>query len=137
MKTELNKVAAFIATAIWADGEYDEAERITVSEIADALGFKENDFSAAIDKCIDEIKPMDEEAINKYLIDNAVDIDEEDANIIFEAALEMVLVDGVLSPDEVSNLLSMAEAIGIEPEQAVLMLADMVKDEPDLKVELK
>lgn len=137
MKTELNKVAAFIATAIWADGEYDEAERITVSEIADALGFKENDFSAAIDKCIDEIKPMDEEAINKYLIDNAVDIDEEDANIIFEAALEMVLVDGVLSPDEVSNLLSMAEAIGIEPEQAVLMLADMVKDEPELKVELK
>lgn len=137
MKTELNKVAAFIATAIWADGEYDEAERITVSEIADALGFKENDFSAAINKCIDEIKPMDEEAINKYLIDNAVDIDEEDANIIFEAALEMVLVDGVLSPDEVSNLLSMAEAIGIEPEQAVLMLADMVKDEPELKVELK
>lgn len=137
MKTELNKVAAFIATAIWADGEYDEAERITVSEIADALGFKENDFSAAIDKCIDEIKPMDEEAINKYLIDNAVDIDEEDTNIIFEAALEMVLVDGVLSPDEVSNLLSMAEAIGIEPEQAVLMLADMVKDEPELKVELK
>ena len=137
MKTEMNKVAAFIATAIWADGEYDEAEKETVSEIADALGFDEKEFSAAIDKSIEEIKPMDEEAVNNYLIENAVDVDEEDACIIFEAALEMVLVDGVLGPDEVSNLLAMADAVGIETEQAVLMLADMVKEEPDLVVELK
>ena len=137
MKTEMNKVAAFIATAIWADGEYDEAEKETVSEIADALGFDEKEFSAAIDKSIEEIKPMDEEAVNNYLIKNAVDVDEEDACIIFEAALEMVLVDGVLGPDEVSNLLAMADAVGIETEQAVLMLADMVKEEPDLVVELK
>lgn len=137
MKTEINKVAAFIATAIWADGEYDEAEKETVSEIADALGFNEDEFSAAINKCIEEIKPMDEEAVNKYLIENAVDVDEEDACIIFEAALEMVLVDGVLGSDEVGNLLAMADAVGIETEQAVLMLADMVKDEPDLVVELK
>lgn len=137
MKTEMNKVAAFIATAIWADGEYDEAEKETVSEIADALGFNEDEFSAAIDKCIEEIKPMDEEAVNNYLIENAVEVDEEDACIIFEAALEMVLVDGVLGPDEVGNLLAMADAVGIETEQAVLMLADMVKDEPELVVELK
>lgn len=137
MKTELNKVAAFIATAIWADGEYDEAEKVTVAEIADALDFNEEEFSAAVDKCIEEVKPMDDEAVNQYLINAAVDIDEEDANIIFEAALEIVLVDGVLSPDEVTNLLSMADALGIETEQAVLMLADMVKEEPELKIELK
>lgn len=136
MKTPLNKVAAFIATAIWADGEYDEAEKITTGEIADALGFDETAFSAAVDACIEEIKPLDEEAVNKYLIEAAVDIDEEDASVIFECALEMVLVDGVLSADEVSNLLSMADALGVETEDAVLMLADMVKEEPELKVEL-
>lgn len=137
MKTELNKVAAFIATAIWADGVYDDAEKETVGEIADALGFKEDEFSAAIDKCIEEVKPMDEDAVNQYLIEAAVDIDEDDVNVIFEAALEMVLVDGILSPDEVTNLLTMADALGIETEQAVLMLADMVKEEPELKIELK
>ena len=37
MKTEMKHIAAIAATAIWADGEYDEAEKIAVEEIAEAF----------------------------------------------------------------------------------------------------
>ena len=35
MKTDIKHLAAFAAVAIWADGEYDEAEKIALEEIAD------------------------------------------------------------------------------------------------------
>lgn len=136
METNMNKVAAFIACAIWADGKFDEAEKIAIGEIAEALDYKEEKFASEVDKAIAEIQDYDDEKLNQYLVEAAVDIDEKDANTIFECALEVVLVDGVLARDEVSNLLAMADALGIESEDAVLMLADMIKDEPETKVEL-
>ena len=37
MKTDIRHIAALVATSIWADGEYDAAEKIVVAEIADAV----------------------------------------------------------------------------------------------------
>jgi uncharacterized tellurite resistance protein B-like protein len=48
----------------------------------------------------------------------------------------MLLADSELSRAEVSNLLVIAEALGIEDEDAILMLADMVKTEPDLAINM-
>ena len=50
--------------------------------------------------------------------------------------LQMVLADGVLDEDEVNNLLAIADALGMEPSRAVLLLCDMVKTEPELEVEV-
>lgn len=136
MTTDIKSVASFIATAIWADGQYDEAEQVAVSEIADALEYDENDFNAAVNSAIDEIKDFDEDAVNDHLVKAADKIDDEEIGIVFEAALEIVLADGVLSGDEVTELLVMASALGISDEDAVLMLADMVKEEPELIIKL-
>ena len=48
----------------------------------------------------------------------------------------MVIVDGVLGEEEVGNVLSIASALGVDDARAVLMLADLVKEEPELQVEL-
>lgn len=53
---------------------------------------------------------------------------------MFEAVLQMVLADGVIDEDKVNNLLAIADALGMEAAQAVLLLCDMVKTEPDLQV---
>jgi hypothetical protein len=42
-----------------------------------------------------------------------------------------------LTTSEVSNLLVMANALGIEEEIAILLVADMVKTEPELNIKLK
>lgn len=135
MKTDIKHLAAFVATAIWADGEYDEAEKIVLEEIAEAFELNEAEFVAAVEAALDEIKDKSEEEVNDYILSHSAEVDDEEAALIYEAALQVVLVDGVLGADEVSNLLSIASVLGMEDEEAVLLLADMVKNEPELEVE--
>lgn len=135
MKTDIKHLAAFVATAIWADGEYDEAEKIVLEEIAEAFELNEAEFIAAVETALDEIENKSEEEIEEYLREHSVEIEEEEAEAIYLAALQIVLVDGVLGADEVSNLLAIASTLGIDDEVAILHLVEMVKEEPELEVE--
>ena len=136
MNTNIKHLAAFAATAIWADGEYDEAENIVLEEIADALGLNEAELKAEVEAALKEIENKSEEEINDYLQAHSAEIDDDEAELIYLAALQIVLVDGVLSDDEVNNLLSVASVLGMDDDRAVLLLADMVKEESELVVEL-
>ena len=137
MKTKIENIATIIAAAIWADGEYDPAEEVTVEEIAEALELDLETFKAEVDNQVKEFEKMSGEQANSILIKAAGDIEDEEIGIVFEAAMQMFLADGELSRSEVSNLLVVAEALGIETEDAILLLADMVKEEEGLEVNLE
>ena len=135
MKTDIKHLAAYAATAIWADGEYDEAEKIALEEIADAFELDYELFVKEVDAALDEIRDKSEEEVDEYLRAHSVEVEDEEAELIYMAALQIVLVDGVLGAEEVSNLLSIASTLGMDDEMAVLLLADMVKEEPELTIE--
>jgi len=137
MKTSIENIAAIVAAAIWADGVYDPAEEITVEEIAEALELDEKAFKAAVDKHVKALEKMSDNQANAALKDAAEAVDDEEIGIVFEAAMQMLLADSELSRAEVSNLLVIAEALGIEDEDAILMLADMVKTEPELTINME
>ena len=137
MNTKLSNIASIVAATIWADGEYDEAEKIAVSEIADALEIDEKEFSALVDAEVATIKTLDEEKIGDYIVNAAGEIDDEDVAIVYEAVLQIALSDGVLGAEEVSTLLAIADALGLDTETAVLLLADMVKTEADLEIDFE
>lgn len=134
MKTSIETIAAFISAAIWADGVYDEAEKITVEEIADALELDTDAFKAAIEDNVAKISTMDDEEVNEFLLVASDNVDDMEIGILYEAAMQIVITDNKLSYTEVSNLLMIAEVLGIEDEMAVLLLADMVKTEPELDI---
>jgi tellurite resistance protein len=135
MKTDIKHLAAYAATAIWADGEYDEAEKIALEEIAEAYEFDYELLAKEVEAALEEIKDKSEEEIDEYLRTHSVEVEDEEAELIYMAALQIVLVDGVLGAEEVSNLLSIASTLGMDDEMAILLLADMVKEEPELVVE--
>lgn len=135
MKTDIKHLAAYAATAIWADGEYDEAEKIALEEIADAFELDYELFVKEVDAALDEIRDKSEEEVDEYLRAHSVEVEDDEAELIYMAALQIVLVDGVLGAEEVSNLLSIASTLGMDDEMAVLLLADMVKEEPELIIE--
>ena len=135
MNTNIKDIAAILATAIWADGDYDEAEKIAVGSIADAFELDPTELDAAVDAALNEVEPMDEDGVNAYILDHSAEVDDEEAEMIYEAVLELVLIDGILSSEEVDNLLSIASALGIDESAAVLMLANFIKDEPELQIE--
>lgn len=134
MKTDIKNLAAFLATSIWADGEYDEAEKIAISEIAEAMELNKDELLAETETAIAEVEQMNEEKINEYLIEKGAEVDEDEAALIYMAAMQIVTTDGVLGVEEVENLLSIATALGIEESYAMLLLIDLVKEEPELKL---
>lgn len=134
MKTNIKNLATILATTIWADGEYDEAEKISVEEIAEAFELDVNELLAAVNAEVEAISAMDEEKVNEVLLQNAAEVDEEEAELVLQAVLQVATVDGVLCEEEVDNILSIASALGVNEARAVLMLADLVKEEPELEV---
>jgi tellurite resistance protein len=136
MNTEIKHIAALVATAIWADGEYDAAEKIVVAEIADAFELGTDEFAAAVEAELAVVEPMNEEEVNAYILEHSAEVDDEEAEMLLQAVLQVVIVDGVLGEEEVDNVLSIASGLGVDDARAVLMLADLVKEEPELHIEL-
>ena len=134
MNTDIKHIAALVATSIWADGEYDAAEKIVVEEIADAFELNAEELAAAVEAELAVIEPMDEEAVEAYILEHSAEVDDDEAEMLLQAVLQVVIVDGVIGEEEIENVLSIASALGINESRAVLMLADLVKDEPELQI---
>ena len=96
MKTNIKNLATILATTIWADGEYDEAEKISVEEIAEAFELDVNELLAAVNAEVEAISALDEEKVNEVLLQKAAEVDEEEAELVLQAVLQIATVDGVL-----------------------------------------
>ena len=135
MKTDIKHLAAFAASAIWADGVYDDAEKVVLGEIADALEVNEEEFVAQVESTLSQLEPMTDEQLNEYLLESGAEVDEDEAAMVYLAAMQIVTCDGVLGVEEVENLLSIATALGLDDSYAMLLLLDLVKQEPEIELE--
>lgn len=134
MQTPTITLASILAAIIWADGEYSEVERTTISEIAEALGVPEKELTMNVTAALTELKNLDEEKATDYAVKHAAKVNDEETGEVFQALLQMALCDNVLTYNEVHNLLALAEALDIDQDAAILMLCDLVKSEPELEV---
>ena len=136
MKSDIKNVAAFLAVAIWADGVYAEEEKMILAEIAEVLNVEESELTENVDEALRVLQDKDDEAVQAYIIENASALDEEDVNVLMQCAIEIVLADDVIARDEVQVLFDLADATGsVEHTDVALMLADLVKYNPDIEIE--
>ncbi|MBD5237977.1 MAG: hypothetical protein HDS62_10750 [Bacteroidales bacterium] len=134
MKTPTITIASILAAMIWADGEFSDIERTTLSEIAEALGIPEKELNMNVTAALVELKMMDEAKATDFAVKHAEKVNDEETGEVFQALMQMALCDNVLTYGEVHNLLALAEALDIDQDAAVLMLCDLVKSEPELEV---
>lgn len=136
MKSDIKNVAAFLAVAIWADGVYAEEEKMILAEIAEVLNVEEFELTENVDEALKVLQDKDDEAVQAYIIENASALDEEDVKVLMQCAIEIVLADDVIARDEVQVLFDLADATGsVEHTDVALMLADLVKYNPDIEIE--
>lgn len=134
MKTDIKHIAAIAATAIWADGEYDEAEKVVLEEVAEALELDAAVLAQEVEAALAEIEPMDEDQVNNYILEHSAEVDDDEAAVLYEVALQIITVDGVVGVEEMDNVLSIASALGLDEAQAVLLFAELVREEPELEL---
>ena len=134
MKTDIKTLASLVATIVWCDGEYSEVERETTEEIIEALELPGDEFRKLIEEAQAETAALNEDTITEHLEKVAEGVDEEETGIVFETLMQMALCDGILTGDEVDNLLLVGDALGMDTATSVLLLCDMVKEEPELEI---
>ena len=134
MNTNISNIASIVAATIWADGEYDEAEKVAVEEIAEAFELDAAALAQEVDAALAEIEPMDEEQVNNYILEHSAEVEDEEAPALYEAALQIITVDGVVGVEEIDNVLAIASALGLDEAQAVLLFADLIREEPEIEL---
>ena len=134
MKTDIKTLAALLATQVWCNGEFTEVEQETVGEIADAFEIEEEEFKKLTQESINSIEALEEDAATRFLMENANNVDDEEIALVYEAVMQMALCDGELTGNEVDNLLTVADALGMDNSTAILLLCDLVKSEPNLTI---
>ena len=130
MKTDIKVTARLMASVLVAGGEYGEQEQAIVLEVAEALQYNEDDFFSAVEAALDEDK------LNTTIKEQAALVADEEIGLVFESALELSLADRVLTISEAEMLHAIAEALGISAPMATLLIADMLKEEDDIEINL-
>lgn len=136
MKSDIKNISAFLAVAIWADGVYATEEKNILTDIAEALSVEAGELTQHVEEALNLLEEKDDEAVQDYLIENASAIDDDEAKVLMQCAIEIVLADNVISHDEVQTLFDLADATGtVEHTDVALMLADLVKYSPEIEIE--
>lgn len=134
MKTKYEDLAAMLAAIIMADGTYAEAEKTTYLSVLDALEVPEKEFEPYFQKAMAEVKDMDGDQLGAYVDLHAPKVDPEDIGPVYSCLMELALCDGELAASEVATLLNVGAAMELDAPTCVLMLCDLVKEEPELEV---
>lgn len=136
MNTPLKDIATIISAAIWADGVYAEEEKVAVGQIAEALELDEATFQSEVDAQVAAMADSEED-VAEALEKACENVTDEEAAIVIEAVMQILVCDGTLSRDEVNTLIAISEALGIETVDTVLLLCDMVKEEQDIEIDFE
>ena len=136
MKTDIQVTARLMASILVAGGEYGEQEQAIVLDVAEALQYNEDDFFSAVEAALDEVEELDEDKLNTTIKEQAALVADEEIGLVFESALELSLADRVLTISEAEMLHAIAEALGISAPMATLLIADMLKEEDDIEIDL-
>ena len=136
MKTDIKVTARLMASILVAGGEYGEQEQAIVLEVAEALQYNEDDFFSAVEAALDEVEELDEDKLNTTIKEQAALVADEEIGLVFESALELSRADRVLTISEAEMLHAIAEALGISAPMATLLIADMLKEEDDIEIDL-
>lgn len=132
----IEAIKHLLAVAILADGEPSQEEVALLVDI-------ENDMELpGLAKAVGDLLPamvgMDDDQFTATVSTHGVAIDGADKPLVFEAIISIMLADGVLHEEEISNILAMAEALEIPDEKAIARLLFQVQEmEGELLVDVE
>ena len=136
MKDNINEIASIIAVAILADGEVEEQEKQLLADLEEDTEIP--GLAASIEQVLSMANVLSDDQLTDLLYQNAEKLNAEYRPKVFEAAITAVLSDGVVSEDEISNILTLAEALDIPAEKAVARLLFQVQEtEGELVVDVE
>jgi hypothetical protein len=126
MKENINDLANVLAVAMLADGEVGEQENQLLEDLEHDTELP--GLASSIRQVVSMANMFSDDQLTDLLYNSASKFKLEDKPKVFEAAITTILSDGVITEDEISNALTLAEALDIPVEKAVARMLYQVQE---------
>lgn len=120
------QLVAMCVAVLKADGRNDVAEIEEIRKIAKNLGIDPNEVEACIANELNK---------ERNLAEIAAEVKAEDAEIILEACVDVILADKTVVEKEVSLLLELATTLKLSPAKAALAIAIFAQNDRSIRIE--
>ena len=127
MNTDSKTIAHFLATAIWADGEFSEVERECLHGIAQ--DYELGTLEADIESILPEIAGLQGDELTDSLTSRASQVDPEEKEGVLALCLQLMGCDDCLADEEITNFFVIANILGIEEERALSLLSSLTTED--------
>lgn len=120
------QLVAMCVAVLKADGRNDVAEIDEIRNIAKNLEIDPNEVEACIANELNK---------ERNLAEIAAEVKAEDAEIILEACVDVILADKTVVEKEVSLLLELATMLKLSPAKAALAIAIFAQNDRSIRIE--
>lgn len=120
------QLVAMCVAVLKADGRNDVAEIEEIRKIAKNLEIDPNEVEACIANELNK---------ERNLAEIAAEVKAEDAEIILEACVDVILADKTVVENEVSLLLELATMLKLSPAKAALAIAIFAQNDRSIRIE--
>lgn len=120
------QLVAMCVAVLKADGRNDVAEIEEIRKIAKNLEIDPNEVEACIANELNK---------ERNLAEIAAEVKAEDAEIILEACVDVILADKTVVEKEVSLLLELAAMLKLSPAKAALAIAIFAQNDRSIRIE--
>lgn len=120
------QLVAMCVAVLKADGRNDVAEIEEIRNIAKNLEIDPNEVEACIANELNK---------ERNLAEIAAEVKAEDAEIILEACVDVILADKTVVEKEVSLLLELAAMLKLSPAKAALAIAIFAQNDRSIRIE--
>ena len=120
------QLVAMCVAVLKADGRNDVAEIEEIRKIAKNLEIDPNEVEACIANELNK---------ERNLAEVAAEVKAEDAEIILEACVDVILADKTVVEKEVSLLLELATMLKLSPAKAALAIAIFAQNDRSIRIE--
>lgn len=120
------QLVAMCVAVLKADGRNDVAEIEEIHKIAKNLEIDPNEVEACIANELNK---------ERNLAEIAAEVKAEDAEIILEACVDVILADKTVVEKEVSLLLELATMLKLSPAKAALAIAIFAQNDRSIRIE--
>jgi uncharacterized tellurite resistance protein B-like protein len=130
-----NKLLFVSAAAIKTDSIHRDEETVICEEICRELKLDWDKFKEMLDKEIEKINTPGIESIERYLKDNLeIERNSRNALVLFEAALHIILADGMMTESECEFLADIGELLQIPTSKMFARIGLFLRQEKEVVV---
>jgi tellurite resistance protein len=130
------QLVKIVAAAIASDGVHKKEELLVCQEICNELSLDWDSFQPEIENELSNISAFNLEAITAYLKLAFPDSNIEHSFLLFEAALHIILADGVMTQEECDLLANIGYILNIPTGKMIARIGLFLKEEKQVLVDV-